>query len=67
MRILDYEVRSAQADNPYNEDFQLKAKQGFVLAFQLHCESCGHTDFVKISNMGWQSGTHDAALRRNGH
>jgi predicted nucleic-acid-binding Zn-ribbon protein len=65
MRILDYEVRHERPDNPYNEQFQLKAKRGFVLAFKLHCEKCGHTDFVKISNVGWQGGTHDEVLRRN--
>jgi predicted RNA-binding Zn-ribbon protein involved in translation (DUF1610 family) len=33
-----------------------KLKYGFALAFKLYCESCGLTDFVKISNVGFQGG-----------
>ncbi len=62
MRILDYEVRVEQNENPYNKEFKKKAKKGFTLAFQLYCENCKHTDYVKISNMGWQGGTHAEAL-----
>lgn len=66
MRVLDYGEHVREKDNPYNEDFKLKARCGFTLAFKLHCENCGHTDFVKISNLGWQVGTHADALKRVG-
>lgn len=64
MRILDYEVRNEQDENPYNSQFKKKAKKGFTLSFQLYCENCKALDFVKISNMGWQGGTHAEALAR---
>ena len=67
MRILDYGVHQQLDDNPYNDSFTLKAKGGFVLAFKLHCEKCGHTDFVKISNMARQTGTCAEAIERVGH
>ncbi len=56
MRVLDYEVREEQADNPYNDKLKSKAVKGFTLAFKLHCENCNLTDFVKVSNLGWQGG-----------
>ena len=61
MRILEYGVREEIPENPYNSEFKRKAKNGFILAFRLYCENCKHTDFVKISNMGLQGGTHDEA------
>lgn len=54
LRILEYGVHSEEAANPYNQGCRSKAKYGFALAFKLHCEKCGHTDFVKILNTGWQ-------------
>ena len=65
MRILEYEVRNETPDNPYNAEFKKKAKCGFTLVFKLYCENCEHTDFVKISNTGWQNGTHADALRKH--
>ena len=56
MRVLEYEVRAHQNDNPYNEFFKRKAVDGFILTFHLYCENCKHEDFTKISNMGWQGG-----------
>ncbi|NBQ68058.1 MAG: hypothetical protein EBU46_04165 [Nitrosomonadaceae bacterium] len=56
MRLLDYEVREEQPDNPYNDLLKSKAIKGFTLAFKLHCEKCDSTDFVKVSNLGWQCG-----------
>jgi len=64
MRILDYETRNQEDENPYNTEFKKKAKKGFTLALQLYCEKCKHMDFVKISNMGWQEGTHTEALAK---
>lgn len=64
MRVLDYGVRADEAENPYNSEFTKKAKRGFTLAFELYCEKCKLKDFVKISNTGWQGGTHEQALRQ---
>jgi len=62
MRILEYTVKERTEVNKYNTEFKIKAKNGFVLAFDLYCENCKHRDLVKISNIGWQGGTHDEAL-----
>lgn len=61
MRVLDYEVRHEQRENPYNVELSPKAARGFTLAFKLHCQKCGLSDFVKISNTGWQGGSHTVA------
>ena len=65
VRILEYGVHAEEAENPYNKDCKSKAKYGFTLAFKLHCEKCGHTDFVKLSNTGWQGGTLSEFLARS--
>lgn len=62
VRVLDYEVRAEEPVNPYDKQCRSKAKRGFVLAFKIHCEKCGHADFVKLSNTGWQGGSHQDAL-----
>ncbi len=62
MRVLDYEVRAEHPENPYNTELSPKASKGFTLAFKVYCQKCKHTDFVKISNMGWQGGKHSEAL-----
>ena len=62
MRILDFEVRKEEENNPYNSQLEKKARIAFTLAFKLYCESCGYEDFIKISNTGWQGGTHSEAL-----
>lgn len=62
MRVLEYDVHAEEPENRYNSECKSKAKNGFALAFKLHCEKCGHTDFVKVSNTGWQGGSHAAAL-----
>lgn len=67
LRVLDYEVRHEQANNPYNEQLgKPKASKGFVLAFKLYCQRCGFLDFTKIGNIGWQGGKHHEALSRTG-
>ena len=66
VRILEYGVHDQKDKNSYNDELKMKAKGGFTLVFKLHCEKCGHTDFVKISNMGWQGGTHSEVLERIG-
>ena len=57
MRVLEYGVRHEEPANRYDEDLKSTSSHGFVLAFKLHCEECTHTDFVKISNLGWQGGS----------
>ena len=56
MRVLEYGVHAREAANPYNEFFKSNALYGFTLVFKLHCEGCGHSDFVKVSNTGLQNG-----------
>lgn len=60
MRVLDYEVRQEQPNNPYNDKTKSKAVKGFTLAFKIHCEKCELTDFVKVSNLGRQGDSFDA-------
>ena len=61
MRILEWGVHAQETENPYNKMFKVKAKSGFTLVFKLRCEKCRHTDFVKVSNTGWQDGKYDEA------
>lgn len=63
LRVLDYELRAESPKFPYPELKPTPAK-GFVLAFKVHCQKCGLTDFVKIGNLGWQAGTHSEALKK---
>lgn len=62
LRILDYCVHSEEAKHPYDDLVTKKAKRGFSLAFHLYCENCKFTDFVKLSNTGWQGGTFDEVM-----
>ncbi|MBN2178080.1 MAG: hypothetical protein JW743_01450 [Deltaproteobacteria bacterium] len=64
MRILEYGEHAKEAVNEYNAHCKSKAKRGFTLVFKLYCEICGHSDFVKISNTGWQGGKHSEILMR---
>lgn len=63
MRILEYGEHVKQTENKYNADCKSNAKYGFTLVFKLHCEKCSHSDFVKVSNTGWQFGKHSEMLR----
>ena len=58
MRILEYGKHAEDSVDEYNDQCKSNAKYGFTLVFKVHCEKCGHTDFVKISNTGFQSGNH---------
>lgn len=40
--------------------------EGFALAFQLYRDNSRHIDLGKISNMGWQGGTHTEAIESAG-
>lgn len=66
VRILEYGVHAEEPENLYNKMCKSKAKYGFTLVFKLHCDKCGHTDFVKISNTGWQGGEYANILARFG-
>lgn len=56
VRLLDFEVILIEPGNIYNEEMKSTANRSFSIAFKFHCEQCGHTDFFKISNIGWQGG-----------
>lgn len=58
LRILEYGEHERQPINRYNEWCKSGARYGFTLVLKLHCEKCGFTDFVKVSNIGWQGGKH---------
>lgn len=64
MRILEYDEHDKSDVNKYDVHCKSKAKYGFTLVFKLHCDKCGHSDFVKVSNMGWQGGRHSEILRK---
>ena len=64
LRILDYGIHAEDANHPYKDQVRKKAKRAFTLAFHLYCERCKFTDFVKISNTGWQGGTYAAIVSR---
>jgi len=64
MRILEYGEHEKEPANKYNAKCRSKAKYGFTLVFKLYCEKCGYCDFVKLSNIGWQSGKHCEILKR---
>lgn len=64
LRLLDYEVRAKEEKHPYADHVDVVAPKGFTLAFKLLCDNCLFTDFVKVSNMGWQGGKHEEALAR---
>lgn len=55
MRVLDYDVRREGPVVAYPDE-QPRQARDFTLAFKLHCPNCKLTDFVKISNTGWQGG-----------
>jgi hypothetical protein len=61
MRILEYGEHKREPINEYNDKCKSKAKYGFTLVFKLCCEQCGFSDFVKISNIGWQGGKQSQA------
>lgn len=65
LRILDYEFTRNDKGNKYNETCKRKAARSFIIAFDITCEECGFHDCVKVSNIGWQGGTHSDALRRH--
>jgi hypothetical protein len=55
MRVIDFKIVK---DGPveYAKELSPAAHREFIIALELHCQNCGHDDFVKIANMGWQGG-----------
>jgi hypothetical protein len=64
LRILDYQFTRQEDGNPYNATCKREAARSFIIAFDITCEECGFHDCVKVSNLGWQGGTHSDALER---
>lgn len=64
LRILDYGVHAELKEHPYKDQVTKEAKRAFILVFELYCERCGFTDFVKISNVAWQGGNYADAMNR---
>ena len=64
LRPLDYAIHAEKVEHPYKDHVDVVAPKGFTPVFKLLCDKCLFTDFVKVSNMGWQGGTHEQALRR---
>jgi hypothetical protein len=64
LRILEYGEHTDRRENEYNQFCKSNAKYGFTLVFKVYCEKCGHEDFIKISNTGWQGGKHGQILAR---
>jgi len=65
MRILEYGEHERTETNKYDATCKSKTKYGFTLAFKLHCEKCGLTDFVKVSNIGRQGGKYSDFLGKS--
>jgi predicted RNA-binding Zn-ribbon protein involved in translation (DUF1610 family) len=63
LRVLDYRMIREEKGNTYSEKVKTKAIRSFVLAFDVTCEECGFRDCVKLSNIGWQGGTHADTLK----
>jgi predicted RNA-binding Zn-ribbon protein involved in translation (DUF1610 family) len=55
MRVLDYHVQCEGQLKAYPDEKPKQARD-FNIVLQLHCPNCKLTDFVKISNTGWQKG-----------
>lgn len=55
LRLLDYYV-IAEGPVEYAPEVRNDAKRDFTFAFDLKCEECGFSDYVKISNTGFQGG-----------
>lgn len=62
LRLLEYTVHAREDKHPCTDHVDVAAPEGFTLAFKLLCDRCLFTDFVKVSNMGWQGGTYEEAL-----
>lgn len=66
LRILEYSLRDASSEHPYNSEYKVKAKNGFTLEFKAYCEQCKKSDIFKVSNMGLQGVSRYDASKRLG-
>ena len=64
LRILEYELHPKESITEYNAQCKSKAEYGFTIVFKLHCEKCQLTDFVKLSNTGWQAGEYEKIIEK---
>jgi len=62
LRILDFKALREESGSKYNDQCRSKARRTFGFGFELFCEQCGFHDYVKVSNYGWQGGTHAETL-----
>lgn len=62
LRIVRPDKLKEEPGNRYNDDCKSKAQSTFIFGFELFCEKCGHRDYVKLSNGGWQGGKHSEIL-----
>ena len=62
LRILDYNHVLEEKGSRYNDQCRSKALKSFTFRFEVFCETCGLHDCVKVSNTGWQAGSHAATL-----
>ena len=60
----DYRFTRDEAGDKYIEKRKRKAFRTFIVAFDVACENCSFRDWVKVSNIGWQGGTHAETLRQ---
>ena len=63
LRVPDFQITKDEKGNKYNAKRRRKAVRSFIIAFEITCENCGFHDYVKVSNIGWQEGTHAEALQ----
>jgi hypothetical protein len=56
VRYLDYVITHDELGSRY--ELSPRAVRTFRIVLKLHCQKCGLTDFVKISNDGVQGGPH---------
>ena len=64
MRVLDYEVVKEEKGHRHNDQCKSTASRTFTLKFELFCEQCRLRDYAKLSNDGWQGGSHMKATSR---
>jgi hypothetical protein len=64
LQILDYGVHARPAEHPYKDHVKKQPERAFTLVFTIHCEQCKFTDFMKISNTGWQGGKYSDWMER---
>ncbi len=54
-RVLDY-VFTVDHVPEYTVNLIPNPRREFTIALHLYCQNCGVVDFVKVSNLVWQTG-----------